>query len=169
MSENEQDWMGKNAPLTKEEMDAFLQKGVVARLATVKSDGAPYVVPLWHEWDGTVLWLVPRNKSVFIAHIKHEPRVCVSIALETNPYTRVSIEGVAEVVEGPVDSQGGTARWVPIARRMSVRYLGEHGPDYLEPTMDRPRYLVKVTPTKISTWDGVEWAPKYRNNAGGVA
>lgn len=162
-NENDKDWMGKNAPLTKEEMDAFLAKGVVARLATVKADGAPYVVPLWHEWDGENLWLVPRNKSVFIQHIKREPRVCVSIALETNPYTRVTIQGVAEVVEGPVDSQGGTARWVPIARRMATRYLGPHGPEYLEPTMDRPRYLVKIVPTKITTWEGVEWHPKYLN------
>lgn len=163
MSDADQNWMGKNAPLTRAEMDAFLQKGVVARLATVKSDGAPYVVPLWQEWDGEFFWLVPRNRSAFIAHIRHEPRVMLSIALESNPYTRVSCEGTAEVVEGPVDSQGGRARWVAFARRMSVRYLGEHGPDYLEPTMDRPRYLVKVTPQKLSTWEGVEWHQKYMN------
>lgn len=161
MSENE-NWMGKNAPLTKEEMDAFLQKPVVARLATVASDGWPSVIPLWQEWDGEHLWLVPRNRSAFVSHIRHEPRVAVSIALETNPYTRVTIKGVAEITEGPVDWQNGEAKWLPIAQRMARRYLGEHGPDYLAPTHDRPRYLVKITPTKISTWEGVEWHPKYK-------
>ena len=52
-----------------------------------------------------------------------------------------------------------------IARTMilpaAVRYLGEHGPEYLEPTADRPRYLIKFTPTKVTSWEGVEWAEKY--------
>jgi hypothetical protein len=26
---------------------------------------------------------------------------------------------------------------------------------------DRPRYLIKIVPTKMLTWDGVEWAKKY--------
>lgn len=155
-------WMGKNATLTREEMDAFLQKPVVARLATVKSDGAPYVAPVWHSWDGEALWIVPREKSVYVTHLRREPRVCVSIALETAPYTRVTIQGAAEIVEGPVDGQGGSAQWVSVARGMARRYLGEHGPDYLEPTLDRPRYLVKITPRKITTWEGVEWHEKYK-------
>jgi hypothetical protein len=84
------------------------------------------------------------------------------MALETAPYTRVTILGEAEIVEGPVDSQGGTARWVEVARAMSTRYLGERGPEYLEPTMDRPRYLVRITPTRVITWEGVEWHDKYK-------
>ena len=48
-----------------------------------------------------------------------------------------------------------------VANRTSVRYLGERGPEYLVPTYDRPRYLIKVVPTKMITWDGVEWAKKY--------
>ncbi|GAC1642602.1 MAG: hypothetical protein NVS4B2_32250 [Chloroflexota bacterium] len=155
-------WMGKNSTLTKEEMDAFLQQPVVARLATVDQDGAPNVAPVWQTWDGEAFWIVPREKSSFVKHLRHESRVCLSIALESTPYTRVTAHGTAAIVEGPVDSQGGLSRWVEVARGMALRYLGEHGPEYLEPTMDRPRYLVKVTPQKIVTWDGVEWHDKYR-------
>jgi hypothetical protein len=53
--------------------------------------------------------------------------------------------------------------WLEIGRRMSVRYLGPRGPEYLEGSMDRPRYLVKVVPEKTISWDGVEWAEKYMN------
>lgn len=155
-------WMGKNAGLTKEETDAFLQQPVVARLATVKPDGSPYVAPVWQAWDGEAFWIVPREKSAFVQYLRHEPRVCLSIALDQAPNTRVTAEGTAEIVEGPVDGQGGTSRWVPIARDMARRYLGEHGPEYLEPTMNRPRYLVKVTPTRMRTWEGVEWSEKYK-------
>ena len=41
---------------------------------------------------------------------------------------------------------------------MSVRYLGPNGPTYLEPTLDQPRWLFKITPTWIQTWQGVGWA-----------
>ena len=51
--------------------------------------------------------------------------------------------------------------WLEIGRRMSVRYLGERGPEYLEPSRVRPRYLVKITPEKTISWEGVEWAAKY--------
>ena len=29
------------------------------------------------------------------------------------------------------------------------------------PTHDRPRCLIKTVPTKMLTWDGVEWASRY--------
>ena len=66
--------------------------------------------------------------------------------------------GTAELVEEP--NVGGA--WVDIARRMSLRYLGPHGPDYLVPTLNQPRWLFKVTPTKLITWQGVDWHPRYR-------
>lgn len=162
MSESDTSWMGKNSTLSKAEVDAFLQKPVVARLATVQADGWPYVVPVWQQWDGEAMWIIPREKSAFVRGIRGEPRVSVSVALEQAPYTRVQLQGLAEIVEGPVDSQGGSARWVPIARDMARRYLGEHGPDYLEPTMDRPRYLIRIRPVMLRTWEGVEWHEKYK-------
>ena len=63
-----------------------------------------------------------------------------------------------EIVSGPAPMQG---ECLGVANRTSVRYLGERGPEYLVPTYDRPRYLIKVVPTKMITWDGVEWAKKY--------
>lgn len=161
MTDSDASWMGKNSALSKPEMDGFLQKPVVARLGTVQPNGWPYVVPVWQQWDGEAMWIVPREKSAFVRSIREEPRVSVSVALEDAPYTRVQVQGLAEIVEGPVDSQGGAAEWVPIARDMARRYLGEHGPEYLEPTMDRPRFLIRIRPVKVRTWEGVEWHQKY--------
>lgn len=162
MPETDTSWMGKNDVLTREEVDAFLQRPVVARLATVRPDGWPYVAPVWQYWDGKAMWVVPREKSAFVKYLRAEPRVCVSVALETAPYTRVTLLGRAEIVEGPVDGRSDSPAWVEIARQMSRRYLGEHGPEYLEPTMDRPRYLVRIDPVKMQTWEGVEWHEKYK-------
>ena len=66
-------------------------------------------------------------------------------------------KGKAELVERP--NVGG--EWVPIATRMSYRYLGENGPTYLESTMKQPRWLFRIKPESFETWQGVGWARRY--------
>ena len=58
---------------------------------------------------------------------------------------------------GPKGAVGSDAG----ANRMALGFLGEQGPEYLAPTHDRPRRLIKTVPTKMLTWDGVEWARRY--------
>ena len=152
------EWMGKMRALTNDEIKEFLAGPIVARLAVVRSDGSPYVAPVWQEYDGQAIYFIPREKSAFVAHIQANPRIAISCALDVAPYTRVLFEGKAEIVEGPKPMEGQT---LEIARRMAVRYLGEHGPEYLEPSRPRPRYLIKLTPEKVTSWEGVEWAAKY--------
>jgi PPOX class probable F420-dependent enzyme len=145
--------------LTKAEIDAFLATPIIARLATVRPDGAPYVVPVWQQWDGERMWVIPRAKSSFVENIRHEPRVCVSCADDINPaHTRVTIEGRAEIVEGPTPLVGRTKE---IADEMAVRYMGPDGPKYAERTADRLRCLVRITPEKITSWQGGEWHSRY--------
>lgn len=145
--------------LTSQEITDFLRSGVIARLATVKPDGSPYVVPVWQFWDGSAMYVIPRGRSEFVAHLRKEPRVAVSCADDVNPaHTRVLIEGRAEVVEGPVEMTG---RMLDIANDMARRYMGPDGPRYLARTAKRPRYLVRITPTRVRSWAGSEWHPRY--------
>lgn len=153
------EWMGKNRGLTPEEINDFLAGPVVARVASVDPDGSPYITPVWQEWDGNAMWLVPRERTAFVGHIRYNPRVAVSCAMESGTYTRVLIRGKAEIVFGPAPMKG---QCLDIANRMATRYLGEHGPEYLVPTYDRARYLIKIVPDSLISWDGVEWAKKYK-------
>ncbi|GBC71352.1 hypothetical protein HRbin02_01133 [Candidatus Calditenuaceae archaeon HR02] len=150
-------WMGKMRGLTKEELSQFLAKPYIARIATLKKDGSPYIVPAWFYYEEPYFYFVARAKSVWVEHIKNDPRVAVQISRDDPPYTRVLVEGLAEIVEGPI--VGG--RWVEIANKMALRYLGERGPEYLTPTLNRPRYLIRVTPRSLVSWEGVEWHPRY--------
>src|SRR5512147_1108140 len=129
------EWMGKNSGMTQEEVKDFLAGPVVARVATIDEDGHPYITPVWQEWDGAAMWIVPRERSAWVRHIQANPNIAVSCALDVSPYTRVLMRGHAEVDFGPAPMAG---RCLEIAQRMSVRYLGEHGPEYLQPTADRP-------------------------------
>ena len=144
--------------LTPEQVDALLARPIVARLATVKLDGAPYVVPVWQYWDGEAMYVIARAKSRFVEHMKREPRVAVSCADDAEEsHGRLLIEGKAEIVDGPALMSGVTLQ---IAREMAERYGGEAGLKYLEGTMDMPRYLLRIRPAKLTTWVG-KWHPRY--------
>ena len=146
-------------PLTSDELAAFFGRPILARLATVRPDGAPYVVPLWFHWDPDdgSFWFVIREKSRFMPGILKEPRVCVSIAAESPPYTRATILGRAEIVGRP----GKSDAWKDVATRMAQRYVGELDPGYIDRTAGYPRWLVRVVPTEMTTWRGGRWSRYY--------
>ena len=154
---SDDDWRGKVGALAHDEVDEFLAEGRIARLGCLDGDGWPYVVPVWHEWDGSAFWVVARRRSVWAAHLQNDGRCGLAID-EDGRQRKVLAQCRAEIVEEPCLD----GRWVPVAERMSVRYLGENGPNYLVPTLDKPRWLIRLDPVKMQTWQGNDWAPRYK-------
>lgn len=87
--------------------------------------------------------------------------LCRLGCLDEEGMRKVMVKGRAEVLEEP--NVGG--KWVAIATDMSRRYLGEHGPEYLEPALTEPRWLRFVRPDKTTTCQGVDWAARYKHGA----
>lgn len=48
--------------MSKEEIDTFLSGRLVARIATIGSDGIPHINPVWYYWDGENLYIVMKAK-----------------------------------------------------------------------------------------------------------
>ncbi len=153
----EETWRGKVGVMSNEEITEFLAEPVIARLATIDGDGWPYVVPVWQEWSDDRFWVIPRQKSAWARHLADESRCAITID-EAGGQRKVVAQCRAELVEEP--NVGG--QWVGIAEQMSLRYLGEHGPEYLVPTLDQPRWLFALHPVKVWTWQGNDWAKRYK-------
>jgi len=119
--------------------------------------GWPYAVPCWQEWDGEAFWVVPRERSAWARFLQNDERCALTVD-EDGSQRKVTAQCRAVLVETP--NVGG--QWVPIATRMSRRYLGENGPRYLHPTMDKPRWLFRLEPTRLQTWQGQDWAARYK-------
>lgn len=153
---SDESWRGKIGRLDAAEMDAFLAEPVIARLACLDDTGWPYVVPCWQEWDGSSFWVIPRERSAWARYLRHEPRCAITVD-EDGTQRKVIAQCTAVLVEEP--NVGGA--WVPIAERMATRYLGENGPKYLEPTLDRKRWLFRLEPRTLTTWQGNDWAKRY--------
>ncbi len=155
--------------MTEDQINEFLVKPNIARLATVKPDGSPFSVPVWYEWDNDdkCLYIVGRRRSSWIENIRHEPRVCVLIDSSEPPYPKVLIEGIANIIGFELKD------WIDIGKKMSNRYLEEGtGSKYLEGSMDQPRCTIRISPKTITTWVSVpdselqqhprlDWPSKY--------
>jgi len=139
----------KPGPMSETELEQFLAGGEICRVSCLDDDGWPYTAPVWHQYQSGGFFLIGREESMWAHYMSRNPRV--SICIDTvAPPRKVLVQGEAEVIERP--NVGG--KWVDIARRMSVRYLGEDGPEYLEPTMGDPRWLIFVKPKSLKTWRG---------------
>lgn len=150
-------WRGKVGGLGTDEVAAFLAEPQLARLACLDEEGWPYVVPCWQEWDGESFWVVPRERSAWGRHLERDDRCAITVD-ELGSLRKVIARCRAHLVEEP--NVGG--QWVEIAERMSLRYLGENGPRYLDPTRDKPRWLFRLEPLRLQTWQGTDWAARYK-------
>ena len=140
--------------MTKDQMDEFLKgSSHLMKLATLRPNGAPYVNPVWYDYNGEAFHVAGRRKATWVANITEDSRVSFCIDTSEPPYKRVIVEGSAVIEDGA---------WLGDWEHWAVRYLGrEAGHRYYEDTKATPRALIRITPETITTWAGPGWHPRY--------
>jgi PPOX class probable F420-dependent enzyme len=157
-------WEGRVGGLSRQEIAEFLEGPWNGRVATITADGWPYVTPVWYEYrpGDETLDIVARERSAWVRHIQRDPHVAFHVADDVHlAHTRVFFQGTAAILEGPV-APARSPRIQAVVARMVARYMGARGPEYASRTDDRPRYLIRITPHRVTTWTGGEWHPRYR-------
>src|ERR687886_1224382 len=96
-------------PLSPPELDEFLARPLLLKLACLRPDGWPYVIPLWFAWYERKLYVVGRERAVWVPYIQREPRVGVLIDQDARRHRRVQMTAKAAVVEGPLPRAEGSA------------------------------------------------------------
>lgn len=143
--------------LNYEEMSTFLdERGHLLRVATVDEDGMPRLAPVWFvveggETDGAEILFTPRSQSVFLANLRRDGRLALSIDEDALPYRKVSVQGVAKVRH----EVGNDDAWRDTYRSIVERYLDVEGASrYLAATADQERALLAVplTGAKVTSW-----------------
>ncbi len=139
-------------PLTEPESQQLLDEpGHLVRVGTVDEDGSPRVVPIWFiHRDGKVLF-TPRARSVFLANLRRDPRVGLSIDEEPLPYRKVSVQGVVRIVH----DLGEDDAWRDLYREIAMRYVpAEQAEAYVQSTIEEPRALlgVELSSSRVTTW-----------------
>lgn len=143
--------IGPTRELNPNELNEFLQGAWGARLACIRHDGTPHVVPLWYEWDGRSLWLTASPGAFWKEYIRSNGRVSVSIDEPWPPLRRVFLTSRAQIVPEDQIPGGLTA----LRQRLATRYLGEDAAHLPELQETEGWTAVRVWPDKISGRQGL--------------
>jgi PPOX class probable F420-dependent enzyme len=113
------------------------------KIATVRADGRPHVVPIWFEVDGNAILFTTGQHSVKAKNIRRDNRICFTVDEDTPPYSFALIDGTAELIDDPEEL-------LKLATRLGGRYMGqERAEEYGKRNAVPGEVMVRITPTKV--------------------
>ena len=110
--------------MSKKEIRKFLmQDTLTGKLATVKKDGSPHVVPIWFILDdidnSDDIIFTTGSTSVKARNIQRDDRVSICIDDQTPPFSFVTVYGIAKIQQF---NQDELLKW---ATKIAGRYMGK--------------------------------------------
>jgi PPOX class probable F420-dependent enzyme len=140
--------------MSKKEIEKFLMRGTfTAKLATVKKDGSPHVVPIWFVLDGRKdrarkgigdIVFTTYEGSHKATNIQRHNRVSICVDDQTPQFSFVTIHGTAKIVRQKYNE---LFKW---ATKIARRYMGkDNAAAYGKRNSMEGAILVRIKPTKI--------------------
>jgi len=136
--------------MNRDEWRSFLREGTrTGKLATVRRDGRPHVVPVWFVLDGDDLVFTTGGNTVKGQAMRRDPRVCLCVDDERPPYAYLMVEGTAALSEDRADL-------LRFATAIGGRYMGAEQAERFGRRNGSPgELLVRVTPTHVTAYAGI--------------
>jgi PPOX class probable F420-dependent enzyme len=138
--------------MSKKEIRRFLLQGTLTgKLATVKNDGTPHVVPIWfilnditdNNTSGDIIFTTS-SMSVKAKNIQHDNRVSICIDDQTPPFSFVTVYGIAKIQQY---KQNELLKW---ATKIAERYMGKKNAEsYGKRNSTEGEMLVRIKPKRI--------------------
>lgn len=131
--------------MDKATYQAFMQEGTrTGKLATVREDGRPHVVPVWFVMDGDDVIFTTMNNTVKGKNIIRDPRVTISVDEQKPGYSFVMFEGEAEILDPTPEEQ---LEWTT---KIARRYMGDElAEEYGKRNAVPDELLVRVKSTSV--------------------
>jgi PPOX class probable F420-dependent enzyme len=132
------------AAMTPDECRAFLSEGTrTGKLATVRRDGRPHVMPIWFVLDGDDVLFSTGTKTVKGRSLRREGRAALCVDDEQPPFAFVVVEGTVTISE----ELGEIRRWATV---IGARYMGaERAEEFGRRNGVAGELLVRLTPTNV--------------------
>ncbi|MCC6221871.1 MAG: pyridoxamine 5'-phosphate oxidase family protein [Thermoleophilia bacterium] len=131
--------------------DALLTReapALCAAIATVQPDGFPRAVPVWYRWDGGRVLVWGGAGRRWVRDLLAEPRVAISVHEHGEPWSAVTLRGLASVRTGQLgelrdEIEAIVRRYVP-ASEVDATIAG-----YDDGSLHA---LVTIEPTAVEAW-----------------
>lgn len=136
--------------MNRDEWRAFVLTGTrTGKVAVVRRNGAPHVVPIWFVLDADDFIFTTGIDSVKGKSLRRDGRVALCVDDERPPYAFVSVEGVARTSEDLAD----LLHW---ATKIGARYMGDDRADeFGRRNAVVGEMLVRMTPQQVRAFDNV--------------
>jgi DNA-binding IclR family transcriptional regulator len=143
--QSEDSWRNPQIPLPAEQIKSFLNGPWSARLACLRPDGTPHVIPVWQEWDGKAFSVIAWQGSQWADYVQQNPNVSLTVDEPWQPLRRVVARGNAErVVGNPADLSA-------LIARLMRRYLGRESTEL----NSQIACAFRIVPLNMSGWQGL--------------
>ena len=136
--------------MSPEEWRAFVSTGTrTGKVAIVRGNGAPHVVPIWFVLDGDDFIFTSAVDTVKGKSLRRDGRIALCVDDERPPYAFVSVEGVARTSEDLSE----VLHW---ATKIAARYIGDDRADeFGRRNAVVGEMLVRLTPQQVRAFDDV--------------
>lgn len=144
--------------LSPEEQREFLATAKTIILSTIDGQGYPHSVAMWYVMDGDDCLMTTYAKSQKALNVQRNPKV--SLLVESG-VTYDTLRGV--LIRGTARLEPGVDTCLSVLTRVHVKMLGSQPPGLEEALRQqaRKRVVIRVTPTRISSWDHAKLGGAY--------
>jgi PPOX class probable F420-dependent enzyme len=147
------------AAMSKKEIEEFLSTPKVARIATIQ-DGKPHVVPVWYYYDGTNILVSTTKGARKAKNLQTNPNVSITIDDVEGKLEDISfLNAKAVIIEGTGELKDDINNL--FTKKMYEMYVGKNALSnaMVQFSVNLPRYILVVKPTKIISWDFTKIPP----------
>ena len=132
--------------MTREQLDEFLKRPLVAVISTVDKAGRPRSAPIWFHWDNGAAYMFTGRGTLKWRNLQALPHASLCVDKREPPYASVVLDGPVREADRPI---------YDLVLAMAVRYYGEEkgrafAEDYRNPRpasvafMLEPRHIVSM-------------------------
>lgn len=130
-----------------DQINQFLVGPWTARLASIRPDGNPHVIPVWHEWDGEKFSILALQGSQWVDYVRKNPQVSLTVDEPWTPFRRVVSRGTA--FETHVTDDDAQSKLIS---RLAKRYLGQQSSQFFSHQVET---IFSIKPESLRGWMGL--------------
>jgi PPOX class probable F420-dependent enzyme len=126
----------------------FLETEPVVWLSSIRTDGAPHLVPVWFVWDGEAIVIRSKPEARKVHNLRHDPRAMLALGDADDDFDVGLLEATASVVDGAAPA--------PLPAPFLAKYRGRIAALGLTPDEFAATYsaTIRLTPAKALGWHG---------------
>ena len=131
-------------------IERFLEREPVIWLSSIRTDGAPHLVPTWFVWDGETIVIRSKPHARKVRNLTHEPRAMVALGDAEDDFDVGLLEAHAQV------SVGDAIEVEPLPGAFLRKYGERIAALGLTPAQFAATYsaTIRLTPTRALGWHG---------------